>query len=84
MASSLLAFRRVEGQRSTTKHDYSITTARDTSDVTNRWADVISVGRVLSTVLDYNDNWTVTRLMTFLIYVCIRSAGNTDNSILIT
>ena len=75
MASSLLAFRCVEGQRSTTKHDDNITTARDTSDVANRWANVISVGRVLSTVIGYNDNWTVTRLVTFLIRVCIRSAG---------
>ena len=84
MASSLLAFRRVEGQRSTTKHDDNITTARDTSDVANRWASVNSAGRVLPTVIDYNDDWTVTRLMTFLIRVCIRSAGNTVNSILIT
>ena len=82
MASSLLAFRRVKGQRSTKKHDDNITTARGTSDVA--WASVNSAGRVLPTVIDYNDDWTVTRLMTFLIRVCIRSAGNTVNSILIT
>ena len=65
-------------------NDDNITTARGTSDVANRWASVDSAGRVLPTVIDYNDDWTVTRLMTFLIYVCIRSAGNTVNSILIT
>ena len=64
-------------------NDDNITTARGTSDVANRWASVISAGRVLPTVIDYNDDWTVTRLMTFLIRVCIRSAGNTVNYILI-
>ena len=63
LASSLLAFRRVEGQRSTTKHDDNITTARGTSDVANRWASVNSAGRVLPTVIDYNflskTAWTI-------------------------